>query len=237
MAAVLAGGPDAHLSDRAAGDEWGLITWNGRQSVTVPKWRRSTAEIEFHVRRLRSDEVTTLDGIPITTVTRTLLDLAIRLEPVRLVNAVEEAEKRGLASPLSLPDLLERHAGERGTAILRTVLREAGYGVSKGELELAFRRFVADRGLPTPERNGWIDLGDRSYSPDCLWRDERLIVELHSARHHGALPAVTRDATRDRLLLLAGWRVIHVTWAQLHSPREAAALERDLRAALRRPTV
>jgi hypothetical protein len=203
----------------------------------VPKWRRSTPEIEFHSAALPPDEVTTQDGIPITTVTRTLFDLASVLDPVRLLNAIEEAEKRGLAGSLSLPDLLERHRGERGTAVLRDVLRGAGYGVSKGELELAFRRFVADRGLPEPECNGWVDLGDRHFSPDALWRRERLIVELHSALHHGAPPAITRDATRDRLLMLAGWRVIHVTWAQLHARREADALERDLRTALRLPTV
>jgi hypothetical protein len=237
MAAVLAGGPGAELSHRAAGDEWDLITWNGRQSVTVPKWRRSTAEIEFHAAQLPPDEVTVLDGIPITTVSRTLLDLATVLDPVRILNAIEEADKRGRGSPLSLPDLLERHRGERGTAILRAVLRDAGYGVADQELELLFARFVADRKLPRPELNAWIDLGDRGFSPDCLWRRERLIVELHSALHHGALPAVTRDATRDRLLMLAGWRVIHVTWAQLHSRRYADELERDLRAALRRPTV
>jgi hypothetical protein len=237
MAAVLAGGPGAVLSHRAAGDELALTTWNGRPSITVPKWRPSTDRIEIHTSALPADEITNLDGIPITTVARTLFDLASVLDPVRLLNAVEEAEKRGLSSPLSLPATLERHAGERGAARLRRVLADAGYGVADGELELAFGDFLAERGLPLPETNAWIQVGDRSYKPDRLWRRERLIVELHSARHHGTTPAITRDATRDRRLLLAGWRVIHVTWAQLHSPREADELERDLRIALALSTV
>ncbi len=203
----------------------------------MPKWRRSTSEIEIHSSSLPADERTVLDGVPITTVSRTLLDLATVLDPVRLLNAINEAEKQGMTSPLSLPDLLERHGGGRGTATLRRVLRDAGYGVTDHELEELFARFVVDRRLPPPELNGWVTAGDVHYSPDCLWRAQRLIVELHSARHHGTVPAVARDATRDRRLLLAGWRVIHVTWAQLVSPREAADLERDLRTALRLPTV
>lgn len=62
-----------------------------------------------------------------------------------------------------------------------------------------------------------------------------MVVELHSAAFHGATPAVTRDAGRDRRLLLAGWRVIHVTWAQLTDRRERLALAADLRTVLRLP--
>lgn len=232
MAAVLSGGPGAVLSHRAAGSEWQLANLSGRNSVTATTWRRSTEAVRFHSSSLPADEITVLDGIPITSVPRTLLDLATLLDPHRLLNAVNEAEQRELSDPLSLPALLERHHGERGTARLRSVLENAGYGVPREALEELFARFVAVRGLPRPELNAWIRIGPDYFSPDCLWRGERLIVELHSARHHGTTPAITRDASRDRRLMLAGWLVIHVTWAQLHDPREADALERDLRRAL-----
>ncbi len=231
MAAVLAGGPRTVLSHRPAGAEWGIRHWSGGPAITVRTDRRM-ADIEIHRNRLPPDEITVLDGIPITTVPRTLLDLATVLDEHDLLTAIGEAEKRRLSDSLSLPDLLERHRGERGTARLRSAMERVGYGVPIQALEEAFARFVADRGLPPPELNAHLWLGDRFVSPDCLWRDRRLIVELHSIRHHGTGPAISRDAARDRRLLLAGWRVIHVTWAQLHDRREAAALERDLRRAL-----
>jgi very-short-patch-repair endonuclease len=232
MAAVLAAGPGAVLSHRPAGAEWGLRRWSGVPSVTTPAWRRSTSAIRFHCNSLPPDETTVLDGIPITTVPRTLLDLATVLDEQDLVTALGEAEKRRLSDPLSLPDLLERHRGERGTARLRVALQRTGYGVPIKALEEAFARFVSKRRLPPPELNAHLWIEGRFISPDCLWREQRLIVELHSIRHHGTGPAISRDATRDRILLLAGWRVIHVTWAQLHDPVEAARLERDLRRVL-----
>jgi hypothetical protein len=232
MAAVLAGGPGAALSHRPAGAEWGIRRWGGLPSVTTPKWRRSTKRIKFHCNSLPPDEITVLDGIPITTVSRTLLDLATVLDEHDLLTALGEAEKQELGDPLSLPDLLVRHRGERGTARLRGALEKVGYGVPIKALEEAFARFVAERRLPPPELNAHLRVGDRFVSPDCLWRERRLIVELHSARHHGTGVAIARDAGRDRRLLLAEWRVIHVTWAQLHDRREAASLERDLRRAL-----
>lgn len=231
MAAVLAGGPGAVLSHRPAGAEWGIRRWSGRPAITVPGDRRST-RIEIHRSRLPTDEVTDCDGIPITTVPRTLLDLATVLDEHDLLTALGEAEKRQLSDPLSLPELLNRHRGERGTVRLRAALEKVGYGVPIQALEEAFSRFVAGRGLLPPELNATLSIEGSFVSPDCLWREQRLIVELHSVRHHGTGPAISRDATRDRRLLLADWRVIHVTWAQLHDRREAAALERDLRRAL-----
>lgn len=234
MAAVLSGGPDAVLSHRPAGAEHGLRSWSGRAAITVPRWRRSTKAIDLHSSPVPRDEVTIVDGIPITTVPRTLLDLATVLDCHDLLSAVNVAEARQLADPLSLPVLLERHTGERGTGALRKILHDAGYGqgVAKEALEEIFARFISERGLPRPALNSMVEAGGVFYRPDCLWRRERLIVELHSATWHGTTPAITRDATRDRRLLLAGWHVVHVTWAQLHDRREANELERDLRVTL-----
>ena len=233
LAAVLAGGPGAFACHRLAGAIWSLITWNGRPSVTVSSWRPSTSEIRFHTRSLPEDEVTTELAIPVTSVPRTLLDLATVLDRHRLLNAINEAEERGLGDAGSLPALIERHRGQRGVAILRTVLAGAGYGVTDDELEERFARFIAEQGLLRPELNAWIRVGADYFRADCLWRSHRLIVELHSARHHSTVPKVTRDAGRDRRLALAGWTVIHVTWAQLHDRVEAIALARDLRSVLR----
>lgn len=234
MAAVLFGGDGAALSHRCAGAHWSLISWGGRAEITVPTRRRGPAEIALHRRGLSADEVTVHEGIAVTTVARTLFDLATVLRPEQLLNAVNEAEERRLTSPLSLPATIERHRGERGAGALRRVLDRVGYGVPRRELEARFRRFVADAGLPAPELNAPVWVGDRAYVADALWRGPRLIVELHSIRHHDTGPKISRDAERDRRLLLAGYAVVHVTWVQLHDRAERRALTADLRRLLSR---
>ncbi|MBA2524117.1 MAG: hypothetical protein H0V25_12435 [Solirubrobacterales bacterium] len=231
MAAVLAGNEGAVLSHRPGGSAWNLRPWNGPPAITVPTWRRGPTGVEVHSSSLPADEVTVHDGIPITSVARTILDLATLLDRHALARVVEEAEFQRLSGPLSLPEIVERHRGERGVGRLRAVLEASGYGkgVTKLELEELFVRFLAEQGLPHPELNASLQIGERFYRPDGLWRAQRLIVELHSATFHGTAPAVTRDASRDRRLLMAGWRVIHVTWAQLHDAAERLALAADLR--------
>jgi hypothetical protein len=94
-----------------------------------------------------------------------------------------------------LPDLLERYPGRRGTATLRSVLAEleVGGGITKQELESRFARFLDAEGLPRPERNASIHLGDRFIVPDCLWRDRRLIVELDGHDVHAAAARLAGD--------------------------------------------
>ena len=126
--------------------------------------------------RFPPDEVTVLDGVPITTVPRTLLDLATVLSAERLLSAINQAEQAQRTDVLSLPALLDRHRGKREAARLRDVLASVGYGVTVEELEARFAEFLANRRLPRPELNASIQVGDRFYRPDCLWRRERLIV-------------------------------------------------------------
>lgn len=233
MAAVLACGPGAALSHRAAGDEWAMLNWRGCEEVIVPVPRRGPPDVIVRSSGPRPDEVTVADGITLTTPVRTLFDLATVLAPDRLLNAVNEVhEQRRLWGSVSLPEMIERHRGERGAGRLRTAVGSAGYGIPRRELERRFERFIASRRLPRPGLNAPVLACDRHFVADALWRAQRVIVELHSARHHGTAPKISRDATRDRVLLIAGWTVIHVTWAQLADRREAAALERDLRALL-----
>ncbi|HSR93536.1 MAG TPA: DUF559 domain-containing protein [Solirubrobacterales bacterium] len=76
-------------------------------------------------------------------------------------------------------------------------------------------RFVAFLGrykLPRPRRNADLSVRGRFFVVDCLWPDERLIVELDGQAVHGTRRAFEADRERDRLLLLDGWRVIRVIW-------------------------
>jgi predicted transcriptional regulator of viral defense system len=108
MAAVLGGGDRAVLSHRSAAALWCLRpTGRTRIEVTVPRWRRKRAGVQVHVARLPGDEVTVVRGIPVTTVSRTLLDLASVLNRRQMERACNEAEVRELAGRLSVSDLIE----------------------------------------------------------------------------------------------------------------------------------
>ena len=73
-------------------------------------------------------------------------------------------------------------------------------------------------------------MGGVAIEADCLWRRERLVVELDGYTAHATRAAFERDRARDRRLQAAGWRVVRITWRQLHDePQEVAA---ELRALL-----
>jgi hypothetical protein len=233
MAAVLAAGPRAVLSHTSAGGLLALRPQVGSTThVTVPRRRRARHGLEIHQASLPADEVTVEAGIPVTTVARTLLDLATCLNRPDLELAVNEAERRGLADAPSLPELVRRYPRRAGLARLRSVLEDGwvGVGVVRSVLEQRFLAFVAELGLPRPEVNAILRVDDGWVEVDCLWRSRRLIVELDGHAYHSNRAAYERDRERDRALAAAGWKVVRVTWRQLvgDSARLAADLLRLL---------
>jgi very-short-patch-repair endonuclease len=234
MAAVMACGPDAALSHRSAGQLWGMIPRSGAApEVTRPRFFRPRAGIQAHRSSLPADEIALVDGIPVTSPPRTLLDLAAVLSQARLDRAFNEMEVIGLTDKHSIPDLLERYPRRRGSAILRSLLgdRSALRGVTRSTLEECFVALIDDNGLPRPRLNADLAVRGRFFRVDCLWRGERLVVELDGRAAHGTSKAFEGDRERDRVLLAEGWRVTRVTWRQLHDePRE---IVEDLRQLLR----
>jgi hypothetical protein len=233
MAAVLAAGPGAALSHRAAGARWGIHR-PAPAEVEVTSARRVCARpgVRFHRSSLPDDEVTTRDSVPVTTVPRTLFDLAAVISPGQLARAVNEAEIGRLWDPLSLQDLLERHPRRPGADAVRAVIDKPGATITRSELEDRFLGLVDRVGLPRPTTNVSLRLGRRWIEADCLWPDQRLIAELDGHATHATRAAFEDDRARDRALTAAGWRVIRITWRQLHE--QPAALARDLRASLAR---
>jgi predicted transcriptional regulator of viral defense system len=126
MAAVLACGPCAALSHRDAGALWDLRATERRLiEVTTPRNRRHRVNIEIHRVRLEPDETTIHDGIPVTTVARTLLDLAAVLPRQQLKRAMEQAEVLRLADDTSLDALLAKYPKRSGTAALREYFKRS----------------------------------------------------------------------------------------------------------------
>jgi hypothetical protein len=229
LAAVLACGPGAVLSHRSAAALWGIrATARERVEVTAARWIERP-RIEVHVGRLAEDERAIEDRVPVTTVPRTLLDLSAVLTARELAAAVNQAEVLRLTDPLSLPQLLERHRGRRGSRQLRDLAGQTGV-VTRSELERRFAEFVASTGLPRPEANAALWIGGRWIEVDCLWRAQRVALELDGRAVHGSRAAFESDRVRDRALAVAGWTSVRVTWQQLE--RDARRLEADLRVLL-----
>jgi very-short-patch-repair endonuclease len=228
LAAVLAGGVDAVLSHRSAAALWGIRPSSGRVvDVTTRVWKRNEPGIDFHTRHSSIDERTKIRGIPATGPSRTLLDLGQVLDDDELEQALREAERLQLTDVVSVVDLLERYPRRRGCAAIRrlTAVRDLYKGVTRSHLEELFRQFLRRHELPDPEWNVKLDLDEAALEVDCLWRDQRVVVELDGYGYHAGLDAFERDRLRDRLLQLAGFCPIRLTWRSVRDdPRLAARL-------------
>jgi very-short-patch-repair endonuclease len=224
MAAVLACGPGAVLSHHAAAALWG-IRGGSRVEVTVSRGRRPRAGIRTHWANLPADEITTHHGIPVTTVPRTLLDLSAVGQRHDVRSALRQAEQLRLTDPLGLGPLIDRYPRKPGIPILKAVFEEAQRGLSivRSEFEERFQAFLLNAGLPDPKTNVRIE----GIEVDCLWPEQRVIVELDGRSTHDTHHAFEDDRARDRRLEAAGWRVIRVTWRHLHDI--PAEVEADLR--------
>jgi very-short-patch-repair endonuclease len=227
MAAVLACGPDAVLSHRAAAALWG-IRGGTRIEVTVPRGRRGPRNIKLHWTDLPDDETTTHHQIPTTTVPRTLLDLSAVVTRDELRAATRQADHLRLTDPLWLGDLIERYPRRPGLPSVKAVVEEAQHGLTRtrSELEERFQAFLIRAGLPLPRTNAIIE----GLEVDCVWPEHRLIVELDGHATHAPAHAFEADRARDRKLEAAGWRVIRITWRQLHDTPDE--VERDMRCLL-----
>jgi very-short-patch-repair endonuclease len=200
--------------------------------VTARRQHRSSREIVFHRSLLPADELTEIDGIPVTTTARTLLDLAPVIPRHRLRALLSEVEYRQLTDVVPLPVLLERYPRRRGAAVIRKLLAEAGFGDGRTqeELEARFQDFLVERRFPPASFGAPMTVAGRSIVADCAWPDHRLIVELDGRPAHLRRRNFDSDRARDRALLVAGWRTVRVTWR--HLERDGDALEADLWALL-----
>jgi very-short-patch-repair endonuclease len=226
MAAVLAGGAGAVLSHRAAAAHWGIAqAGSGAVDVTTPRGQHARRGIRFHRSNLPADEITVHNGIPITTLPRTLLDMAAGLDVGRLERAINEAEIRQLWDELSLVDLLHRYPRRRGAKTARAALqrRNAGATLSKSDLEALFLDFAERHGLPRPQTNVLVD----GCAVDCVWPEQRLVIEVDGWETHKTRAAFERDREKSRILQAAGWRCVPVTYLHLRDGSQAVA--RDVR--------
>ena len=223
--AVLACGEGAALSHRSAAALWGLLEerWDVVDVTTPRRGRKGTEGIRLHrTRRLADEEVVVVRGVPVTTVERTLLDLADVVSLRVLRRAARQAEV--LQLPVGSPR--SKAHGRRGAPSLGALsLQRAELALTRSELESRFLRLCRRFGLPRPEVNVIIEGRER----DFAWRDARLVVEVDGHATHGTRFAFEDDRRRDLALVRAGWRVVRFTYAQIaFDTADVAAAIRDL---------
>ncbi len=222
LAAVLAAGPGAALSHRAAAALHGLRPISGaRIEVTTPARPRG-AGIKLYARRaLDAAELAIVKGIPTTTVARTLIDLAAMLPAHQLQAAVSEAERQGKLDASQLT---------QAPRALRTALPHAET-FTRSELEDRFVALLDAQGLPRPLVNSRIE----GMEVDACWPHARLVVELDGYAYHRSQRAFQRDRTKANDLHDAGYVVYRFTYEDVtRRPADVAArISRALAAAPR----
>lgn len=223
MAAVLAAGPDALLSHRSSAALHRVRPPVDRIDVTAPVKRRDRPGLIIHRSEVPPDERTVVDGIPTTTILRTLLDLAATEDRLTTERAAHEAEARRLGDTLSPERFLARHARHRGSKVLATILqdRRLGQDLTESELEERFLAFLDAYGLPRPRLNVWL----AGYRCDAVYDEARMVIELDSRRWHDTAARFDADRVRDRVLHVAGCRTVRVTGRDLREGRRALAAD------------
>ena len=229
MAAVLACGEGAVLSHLSAAVLWRLRE-NDPAVIDVSLASRSGRRWREGIRLHRpvalvKDDRTDHRGIPVTTVPRTLIDLAEVLGTRTLERTLDEAEYLRLLDRGELTSAIERNRTRTGAARLTATLarHEPGTTRTRSPLEEAFLLLTRRAGLPQPEVNARLG----PFTIDFLWRNERLAVETDGRRSHERDRQRERDSTRDAWLAAHGYRPLRFTWAQVtQRPEEVlAALE------------
>jgi very-short-patch-repair endonuclease len=229
MAALLASGEGAVLSHGSAAALWGF----GREPAGWIEVSARSASARrrpgLHVRRrptLRAEEVTARDGIPVTSVSLTLVDLAARHRDETLERMVSEADRLDLIDPERLRASLRLHRGRRGVAGLRLLLDRLSFRLSASELEQRLLAIVRAGDLPFPETRRYAN----GHEVDFLWPELGLVVESDGLRYHRTPMTQLRDRRRDHAHVAAGLTQLRFADYQVRYEPEyvAATLRRTI---------
>ncbi len=197
MAAVLGSGPSAVLSHRSAAALWGIgAELPGQIEVSV-RGSSPTKLSGIRARRrphLPLSDTTVRDGIPVTGVVRTLLDLAARMDRGRLERAVNEADRLELIDPETLFKALEDYRAQPGVGKLRELLGRHSFRLTDSELERRFLPLIKAAGLPAPVTGKRLN----GFKVDFHWPDLGLVVETDGLRYHRTPAQQARDRSATR---------------------------------------
>jgi hypothetical protein len=231
LAAVLACGPGAVLSHRDAAALWELRQSNSAYiDVVVPSQNgRRRPGIRVHRSgRLRPEDVTVRHGIPVTTVARTLLDLADVLTRQALKRVITEAEYTNQFDLASIDAAVQNNPGRNGAKLTKAA--GAAGDRTRSELEQRFLALLHRHGVEPPASAAWIE----GYELDFVWTRAGLVVELDGFAAHKTRAAFNADRLRDRKLWRAGFRTLRLTSEALND--EEAVLDDLAQAGVKVPS-
>lgn len=213
MAGVLAAGDGAVLSHRSAAALWELRPWPARVVEVTHRHGARRRRMIGHESAVAASERTALDHIPVTTVPRTLIDLAEVVPASELDRAIHQAYRRRLFEPQLVARCIAAHPARNGAARLRRALagHPDGADRSRSWLEVAMLALCRRHGLPLPLVNQTIEGRER----DFYWPEHKLVVETDGREDHLTPTAFEDDRERDALLMEAGYKVRRFTYRQI----------------------
>jgi hypothetical protein len=221
MAAVLACGPGSLIAGRAAAYQWRLIKGPPPLPEVIALTERKALGIITHrARRQPGADSGLRFGIPVTTVARTLVDLAAALNAEELAAACHEAGVLHKTTPAQVDRVLRRRPSSRGAGMLRRVMK-GDKRVTLSRLEARFLYRLRSAGLPLPVTNKSAS-GRRV---DCRWPEHRLTVELDSYEFHNSRHAWERDHRREREARARGDDFRRFTWGDVFEHPETMIRE------------
>jgi very-short-patch-repair endonuclease len=230
-ASLLAAGEGSALGFRTAATVWGFMDF--RRTVEIVRPKEATnfrareklegdgRKVSIHVRRighLPESDVTFREGLALTSVSRTLLDLASVLTAKGFERAFLEADRLGLIADEELLALVPYSRGRKGGSAYRDLAdrRLPEIHRARSLLEAIFLKLAKDSGLPMPEVNQTVS----GYEVDFLWREARVIVELDGFEYHRGEEAWQKDIDRSNTLTIEKWHVRRFTWNMVNNRSE-----------------
>jgi len=235
LAAVLANSP-ALASHFSAGWLWGLLLKrpSGKFHLTAPNPRHPKSLFVLHHATLAPEDRALVEGIPVTSLARTQLDLAAELPTRRIERFLARSEQAGQLDLRALESVLARCGNHPGRGTLRAALDiyEDDPTVTRSGLERRFRALARNAGLPPPSMNFVV----AGYEIDAYWPEERFAVELDVFETHGDRASFEADRVRQEELMLVGVEMIRVTGPRLkREPEMVIGRVRTLLERRRRP--
>lgn len=226
--------PGALASHRTAAALWGLDGFSpGVVEVVTERWsrrRRSFGTTVHETKDLAAGDIDECDGIPCTSLVRTLVDLPAVAHEFRCGQALDTAVRN---DRLVLGRVRQRHLevarrGRNGTVVLRTLLDERGEGdrVIDSGFERRALRLIDNSNLPRPETQWCVRDGDFVCYLDLAWPDQRVAMECDSYAHHMNRAAFLWERVRRRSLNRLGWRVLEFTYDEV--TQNGSAVIREL---------
>lgn len=239
-ATALWAGERGVLSHRTAAAVWGLSRYRevGRIHVTVGVFLPAPSWVATHQSTLRPKDLVVHRGLRITSIPRTLLDLAKKDDPADVEAAADSALAKKLTTVPELRRFVNRHRGHRGIRLLRRLVEgyEGGNGPVESELESRVLELIDRAGLPRPRRQQRLSLGGQRRRLDFCFPGTNVVIEADGYASHASPTAFETDRARANALAVRGYVVLRWTWSGIRDRPQALLdeLARALEAGARR---